>query len=1145
VGRYRCRITDGSGNELWYYPTVKIDSGLNFVGYTKESVSIRKTIYAEPNKPLTLSVPEAANRDASGFPIKYAWKTRTTSGSETTIEGTEDASYTIPAVTGDTVGEYTCTVADGSGNTLSYIATVKVDTGLYFTGSASSASASSAEVYAKIGDRIELQVPKLHVNDGIALQYKWTKGGKAIPDATDSLYAFVLDEAAAGIYNCRIADAYGNQIYYYINVHIEDEDTLRFVDTQKDYASSFINGAIGESFQLKVPDFKGGKAPFTYQWQSWNNGTETLGTEPELATGAMPRSECYTCRITDAEGADLTYSVYITLDTGLRFADGTKGKKEETITVTAGQDVTLTANVVNDYSDAHPLEYQWYKLTPNSSTGWPRTEIEGATQRSYTAKNVVEPEWYCCRVEDDNNYLGLDYYVTVLPEPGFRVLKPAAGDRWQDAWVGNESRAALGERVEWNCLAESPRGSITYRWTHMEGNLNTGEKIISDQPDLVFEAVREEDYGTYYCEMSDGQTSRKIKFELNPNTGLTLDITDIQGTPGKQLTITGQASVKKDGVRRWSGVLICEPSHTASSLYHTGGSHIDGNVSVGNVGEIFKGSQTITETDTHYVSNFVLTINLSDHSADQCVLGLETFDSYGNNELYAFNVLEIMPKPDPAKISLTLNQQSLSGLKGSAVSFTGTAVIEQGQTQDGLYVWMHKCTDGEAPDTWKENGWNLEGETGAGGKITSEILSQITAQGKTTIKFKVTMNGLGTDMAGKYEVVAFNDAGTVQKAAVTLKVETDPVADFVERMYTKALGRGADPAGKAFWVGQLKNKKATAADMAANFLLSKEMENLKLSDSEFLNRMYRTFMDREADSGGKAFWQAKLNNGMSRKYVFAGFVNTKEFRDICATYGIVPGSYASTEARDKNENVTAFINRLYRTCMGRVGDAAGLNYWAARLQSGAVTGTAAAQSFIFSKEFTSKNLSDSAYLDIMYEAIFGRSSDADGKAYWQGLLDKGCSRKLLFANFASSKEFKTICAGYGITAGSYTSDEARDKNLKVTEFVNRMYKLCIGRAGDAEGLNYWAKGLLNKSLTGASVANNFMNSKEFINKNLSNSAYLDVMYKAMFGRKSDASGKNYWLTQMSKGTSRKQILASFVNSAEYSKICASYGVRGT
>ncbi|MCE5329325.1 polysaccharide deacetylase family protein [bacterium] len=88
----------------------------------------------------------------------------------------------------------------------------------------------------------------------------------------------------------------------------------------------------------------------------------------------------------------------------------------------------------------------------------------------------------------------------------------------------------------------------------------------------------------------------------------------------------------------------------------------------------------------------------------------------------------------------------------------------------------------------------------------------------------------------------------------------------------------------------------------------------------------------------------------------------------------------------------------------------------------------------------------------------------------------------------------------------------------------------------------WVNGLLNHSISGATVASGFINSTEFINKNLSNDAYLKVMYKAFFDREPDPQGYNDWISQLNAGTSRQYVLAGFVNSAEFHNLCAKYGI---
>ena len=66
---------------------------------------------------------------------------------------------------------------------------------------------------------------------------------------------------------------------------------------------------------------------------------------------------------------------------------------------------------------------------------------------------------------------------------------------------------------------------------------------------------------------------------------------------------------------------------------------------------------------------------------------------------------------------------------------------------------------------------------------------------------------------------------------------------------------------------------------------SNEFVNKKLSNTEFLKVLYRTFLGREAESGGMQFWLGKIYSGMSRDEVAAGFASSNEFRNIMSQFG--------------------------------------------------------------------------------------------------------------------------------------------------------------------------------------------------------------------------------------------------------------------
>ena len=64
------------------------------------------------------------------------------------------------------------------------------------------------------------------------------------------------------------------------------------------------------------------------------------------------------------------------------------------------------------------------------------------------------------------------------------------------------------------------------------------------------------------------------------------------------------------------------------------------------------------------------------------------------------------------------------------------------------------------------------------------------------------------------------------------------------------------------------------------------IQNLGLDDSAFVDSLYRSMMDREADEDGKNYWMDKLANGTSREEVFLGFAKSVEFNNLCKRYGV-------------------------------------------------------------------------------------------------------------------------------------------------------------------------------------------------------------------------------------------------------------------
>lgn len=129
---------------------------------------------------------------------------------------------------------------------------------------------------------------------------------------------------------------------------------------------------------------------------------------------------------------------------------------------------------------------------------------------------------------------------------------------------------------------------------------------------------------------------------------------------------------------------------------------------------------------------------------------------------------------------------------------------------------------------------------------------------------------------------------------------------------------------------------------------------------------------------------------------------------------IPPKIATATVSGDYTYTATDFVTRFYEECLNRNPDQAGLNYWVDELVNGYKTGADVAYGFVNSYEFQSRVLTDSEYLDILYEAFFNRAADASGKTYWLSQIDGGLSRLEVLAGFVKANEFGQLCDDYGI-----------------------------------------------------------------------------------------------------------------------------------
>ena len=111
---------------------------------------------------------------------------------------------------------------------------------------------------------------------------------------------------------------------------------------------------------------------------------------------------------------------------------------------------------------------------------------------------------------------------------------------------------------------------------------------------------------------------------------------------------------------------------------------------------------------------------------------------------------------------------------------------------------------------------------------------------------------------------------------------------FVARLYETCLGRTPDMDGQKNWVNGILFGGISGSTAVRNFLLSQELTNKNLNNTQFVTTAYMAFFGRTPDATGLRNWVNALNNGMSRESMFSGFKDSQEFKNLCASYGINP-----------------------------------------------------------------------------------------------------------------------------------------------------------------------------------------------------------------------------------------------------------------
>ncbi len=247
----------------------------------------------------------------------------------------------------------------------------------------------------------------------------------------------------------------------------------------------------------------------------------------------------------------------------------------------------------------------------------------------------------------------------------------------------------------------------------------------------------------------------------------------------------------------------------------------------------------------------------------------------------------------------------------------GETTQDSGSEVNSFLSNLYQEVLGRTPDTSGVSYWQNVLETGRAKPVdvvksfvfSKEFINKGTSSEEFVRVLYRSILGRSPDTQGLDYWVGMLDSGRASREAaahaflnspefrqVSQRIEDEVQSDrssdlqgFVSRLYNYILERSPDQQGLDYWVAGLEDGAITPKQMVQSFVFSPEFTGGNHSDEQFVTVLYRSVLGREPDEGGKRYWLSVLGNRvLDRTGVADAFVESQEFSDICAQYGLSP-----------------------------------------------------------------------------------------------------------------------------------------------------------------------------------------------------------------------------------------------------------------
>jgi hypothetical protein len=125
---------------------------------------------------------------------------------------------------------------------------------------------------------------------------------------------------------------------------------------------------------------------------------------------------------------------------------------------------------------------------------------------------------------------------------------------------------------------------------------------------------------------------------------------------------------------------------------------------------------------------------------------------------------------------------------------------------------------------------------------------------------------------------------TQMTSAFFSSTEFQSTVSPITRLYLGTYRRVPDTSGLLFWIGEYRKRPdgSKLQEIATAFATAPEFVNAygNLDNTAFVNRLYELILGRGADDAGRNFWVSQLNQGVTRGVMLANFTESAEYQQV-------------------------------------------------------------------------------------------------------------------------------------------------------------------------------------------------------------------------------------------------------------------------